>query len=41
MKKDFYWTCVENPFEDVDELEEIIDNARQIKRETFLKNCNF
>ena len=38
-KKEFIWTCVWNPFESIEVLSEIIDNSREIKKETFLKNC--
>lgn len=38
MKKQFVCTCI-NPIWDTDKLCEIIDNAKPISRQTFLKNC--
>lgn len=38
-KKDFCCTCV-NPIWRINDLESIIDNAKEISRKWFLKNCN-
>ena len=40
MKLQFIGNCVGNPFSTVEELSNIIDNAREIKKETFLKHCD-
>lgn len=39
-KKDFLGTCVDNPFGSSRRLEEIIDDAREITKKTFLKHTN-
>lgn len=37
--KDFIGTCVSNPFESLDELEVITDNAREVDKREFLDIC--
>ena len=37
--KEFIGTCVENPFHRIETLCEIVDNAREITKETFLSHC--
>jgi hypothetical protein len=32
--------CIDNPFGSVEELSEVIDNALEIKKKTFLKHCD-
>lgn len=39
-KKEFLGTCVGNPFGRIETLVEIIDNAKEITKETFLKHCS-
>ncbi len=41
MKKQYIWSCVTNPFKTIDKLSCIIDNAKEITKETFFKNCDF
>lgn len=38
MKKQFVGTCVNNPFNDVNTLMEIIDKSKEITKATFLKH---
>lgn len=38
-KKQCIGTCVGNPFETIEELSAIIDSAREITKNTFLKHC--
>ena len=40
MRKQFIGTCVENPFKNVNQLINMIDNAREITKATFLKHCD-
>jgi len=40
MKKEFIGDCVGNPFSSVEELSDIIDNAKEITKQTFLKLCD-
>lgn len=40
MKKEFFWTCVNNPFKDIEILSEVIDNAKEISFKEFVKECN-
>ncbi len=40
MLKHFFGTCVDNPFDNYDELSEVIDNAREISKRQFLIHCN-
>jgi len=37
--KEFIGTCVENPFERIERLVEITENAHEISKATFFKNC--
>ena len=37
--KIFQGDCVDNPFKHADELIEIIDRGREIKKPTFFKHC--
>ena len=37
--KEFIGTCVENPFRRIETLVEIVDNAQEITKQTFLKHC--
>ena len=39
MKKECFGTCVDNPFETVEELSDIIENAHEITKRTFIKRC--
>lgn len=39
MKKQFIGDCVNNPFENTEVLSGIIENARDITKGTFLRNC--
>ena len=38
-KKQFYGTCVENPFGRIEELVKVIENAIEITKQTFLRHC--
>ena len=38
--KTFFWTCVENPFEDLKELEEVIDWAEETTMKEFIVDCD-
>ena len=38
--KRYIGNCVDNPFENVELLLSIIDNAKEIKKNTFLKACD-
>jgi homoaconitase/3-isopropylmalate dehydratase large subunit len=38
-KKSFIGSCVNNPFKDVNLLMDITQDAKEISKETFLKNC--
>ncbi len=38
--KTFIGTCVGNPFRSVDDLCQVIDDAREISKKTFLKRCD-
>jgi len=40
MKKEFIGDCVNNPFASLETLSEIIDNAREITKKTFIKYCD-
>ena len=33
-------TCINNPFESVERLQHVTNNAREITRATFLKHCD-
>lgn len=37
--KEFIGTCVENPYGRIETLCEIVENAVQISKKTFLKHC--
>ena len=37
--KQFIGTCVENPFDTVGDLCQVVETARNITRQTFLKHC--
>jgi len=39
MKKQFIGDCVGNPFDSVESLSSIIESARDIIKQTFLRNC--
>lgn len=39
MKKTFIGTCVNNPFQSFNALETVINNAIEITKRTFLRNC--
>lgn len=38
--KEFFWTCVENPFDSDERLSEVIDWWIEIKAREFIMNCN-
>ena len=38
MKGEFIGTCVENPFDRIELLVEVVENAKEITKRTFLKN---
>ena len=38
--KEFIGSCVENPFEDVNKLSEVIDGGIEITEEEFLRVCD-
>ena len=40
MKAGFIWTCVDNPFKDVETLSYVIDNAKQISKQYFFRKCD-
>jgi len=40
MKKQFIGTCVDNPFGDLETLENVIDGAVEIARAMFLASCD-
>ena len=40
VTKEFIGTCVENPFEDDTILYEMVENAKEISKQTFFKHCN-
>lgn len=40
MKKVYRGDCVSNPFRSASELNKVIDNAREITKETFLRNVD-
>ena len=37
--KEFQGTCVENPFGQFEMLVKVIDNAKEITKQTFFKHC--
>jgi len=37
--KDFVGTCVENPYSQIETLCDIVENAVEITKQTFLKHC--
>jgi hypothetical protein len=39
-KKTIFGTCVGNPFDTVERLSDVIDNAVPISKEEFLRNCD-
>lgn len=38
-KKTMIGTCVNNPFDNIEELTKVIDNSKDISQKTFLKRC--
>jgi len=40
MKKQLIGTCVGNPFKSLWKLNFILDNAKEITRQTFFRNCD-
>ena len=38
--KEFYGTCVDNPFTSVGDLCQVVETAKPITRETFIKQCD-
>ena len=38
--KPFQGTCVGNPFDDIDTLCQVVENADAIAKRTFLKHCD-
>jgi len=37
--KQFMGTCVENPFGRIETLVEVVENAREITKQTFARHC--
>jgi len=40
MKSQYIGSCVSNPFDDVETLENVIDSATEITRNAFLSSCD-
>ena len=40
MEKQFFGTCVDNPFSSVDRLTDICERSRPCAKSTFLKECD-
>lgn len=39
MKKEYFGDCVNNPFNTLENLCLVIDNSKEITKQTFMRNC--